>query len=250
MNIEAILRSMIDLQTDVAEALRHARRETLNAKLSAAVAEQPADAIQAMDSTAVGVGIDRPALVLKTAREQWERAIREPTPSDPAGADAIDHYIRGALGLGWNTCDIVNWTPGVRYTRNGMFAWCGAFAAFCYGVAGLRGELRAKHFAGTPRLYKWAKGTGRFIAKAADLQPGDIAVVGAAGDRDGAHITLVTEVRQGYFSTFEGNAHGFFPDDSKGEGVVCQERPFDHRKPETYRFAFGVRPLPEDYGPQ
>lgn len=258
----SLLQSLDQLRDQVATALRHAGREVLNAKQAAAVADAPAGVLVSEMMTIVGPAVAAtPAVppaeaVLRMAEAEWRSGVAEPgTPGMPNGVTIIDRYIRGALGLGWSTCDIVNWKPGVPYTRNGQFAWCGAFAAFCYGSAGLKAELRSKHFSGTPRLYKWAKGTPRFIAAAGDMHRGDIVVVGPGGDIDGAHITVYrgscrTDAvgRVVSFDTFEGNAHGVGPTGLRYEGVVANTRKVNSTTASDYRFAFAVRPLPEDFG--
>lgn len=244
------------LQDELAEVLRHARREVLNARQAAAALELPESVhVEATAPRVLAPAESRADIILRAAEREWRRGVREPVGIVANGAPIIDGYIRGAGGLGWNTCDIVNWKPGVPYTRNGMFAWCGAFAATCYAEAGLKAEIRRKVMSGTPRLYRWAKGTARFIAKAENLLRGDLVIVGSAGDLDGAHITIFDSplsVTDGgvvlSFSTWEGNAKGVGPDGERYEGVVKQTRPVMVVGNESiYRFAFGVRPLEDDY---
>jgi hypothetical protein len=196
------------------------------------------------------VAADPAAVVLATAHAEWLRGVVEPgTPGMTSGASIIDGYIRGPQGLGWPTCDIKTWKPGVPYTRNGAFQWCGAFAAFCWGAAGLSPAARYKRLPGTPRLLAWARGTDRLI-RPADLRPGDIAVVGPQGDVDGEHIVIVRGVNPGdSILTYEGNAKGPIPSGAIVEGVISRSRPFFHATPSVYRVLYGVRPLAEDMGP-
>ena len=230
-----------------AESLRHAVRAVGQAALS--TSDPPlakvADSLQPQ-SAAIAALASPSVVVLVAARAEMRRGVAEPgTDGMPNGAPIIDSYIRGPQGLAWTTCDVKTWKPGVPYTRNGQFAWCGAFAAFCWGEAGLKADLRQKHLAGTGRLYRWAHGTARWV-KPRDLRPGDIAVVGPEGSGDGEHITIVREVRANVIETYEGNAHGLGIDGKRYEGVVVQVRPFDPPAPQTYRVLYGVRPLAED----
>lgn len=227
-----------------AESLRHAVRAVGQAALSGT--SSPAATLAGPPPAAAAGFVAPPAVVLAAARAEMQRGVAEPgTEGMPNGAPIIDSYIRGPLGLAWTTCDVKTWKPGVPYTRNGQFAWCGAFAAFCWGEAGLKVALRQKHLAGTGRLYRWAHGTERWV-KPRDLQPGDIAVVGPQGSGDGEHITIVREVRANVIETYEGNAHGLGIGGKRYEGVVVQVRPFDPPAPQTYRVLYGVRPLGED----
>ena len=188
---------------------------------------------------------DRAATILATARQEWTRDVRE--PPHPGSAERIDVYIRGEQGLTWPSVDLGPAAkPGVPYTRNRQFQWCGAFAAFCYGAAGLKRDVRRKRFASTYRLWAWARGTARWV-EPSDIRPGDVVVVGPAGDRDGAHVVLCVSVDPDGIVTYEGNAYGPGPSGSRREGVIRHVRPFDDVRPEEYRVVFGVRPLPEDF---
>jgi len=232
-----------------AEMLRHAARAVGQAAVSAA----PADVAGGVSAVVSPPPSIEPAqAVLAAADAECRRGVAEPgTPNMPNGATIIDDYIRGPMGLGWNTCDVKTWKPGVPYTRNGQFAWCGAFAARCWAAAGLKLALRQKYLAGTGRLYRWAHadGSARLVAPR-DLRPGDIAVVGPLGSGDGEHITIVSKVGDTSIWSYEGNAHG------NGsvlgapwyEGVVKQTRPFaDPSLPKAkYRVLYGVRPLASD----
>jgi len=172
--------------------------------------------------------------VVDTAVAEWELHVPEP----PApGSERIDAYIRGLDGLGWT------WLH--RYKRNGSFAWCGAFAAYCYGIAGLDAEIRAKHLASTYRLWDWSKRNARRIAPR-DIRVGDIVVVGNGGHRWGDHIAIA-EICGESIQTIEGNAHGTLGDGTHGEGVIRTVRRFESSDPKALVVRYGVRPLPEDY---
>jgi len=102
------------------------------------------------------------AAVLEVAEREWRRPVVEPNRDGQvrAGAGRINEYIRGALGLGWPTAQVG--VPSVAYTRNGQFAWCGAFAAYCWGAgAGLRADLRRLACPSTFRLWELARQQGR-----------------------------------------------------------------------------------------
>lgn len=190
--------------------------------------------------------------LIAVADAEWHRNIAEPvTGVSQNSAARIDEYIRGALGLGWSTAEVgPKARPNIPYTKDGMFEWCGAFAAWCYGNVGLLPLLRKKHIASTYRLWAWSKGNARRVAPK-DIQPGDIVVVGPDGDDYGQHVTIAaSNVRaDGTFVTYEGNAGGLWPDGTRHTGVVRRTRPVD--KPgmaaREYRALFAVRPLDEDY---
>lgn len=188
---------------------------------------------------------DKARIVLQAAEQEFYRDVRE--PPDGNGA-RIDDYIRGPQGLTWETAQASPWVAGVRYTQNGQFFWCGAFAAFCYGVAGLSQEIRKKHFASTNRLLSWSRGTQRYVEPNA-LRPGDVVVMSDASTPSGRHIGICTEVSGAYVNTIEGNATGTGPSGRKMEGVIRGSRPLPQAatSSQQYRIIFGVRPLPEDY---
>ena len=76
-------------------------------------------------------------------------------------------------------------------------------------------------------MYKAWGQTSRKISPE-KVQPGDIVVVYAAKrTMQGDHITLCVDsstLNEGYITTIEGNAHGEFPDGSRGEGVIKRQR--------------------------
>lgn len=147
---------------------------------------------------------------IKRAEAELNRVVVDP-------CDRINAYIRSAEGLGWN------WVE--PYTKNGEFAWCGAFASFCYTK--VNSNIRKKIFPSCYRLYSnWAK-TSRKIS-IADVQAGDIVVIYTAKRSvQGDHITLCVDAstkKDGYIKTIEGNAKGELGNNEFGEGVVRQER--------------------------
>ena len=252
MQIQDVIQALGLLPPDVADRYSEALRHAVRAVGQLAVSAAPDGVSTAYaESPVVAERAFTPAeLVLRAADAELRRGVAEPgTAGMPNGATIIDDYIRGPMGLGWNTCDVKTWKPGVPYTRNGQFAWCGAFAARCWAAAGLKLALRQKFLAGTGRLYRWAKSDGgaRWVPPR-DLQTGDIAVVGTFGSGDGEHITIVNQVSAGEITTYEGNAHGAGVDGRRYEGVVTQSRPFDAPglPRAKYRVLYGVRPLAED----
>jgi hypothetical protein len=147
---------------------------------------------------------------IKRAEVELNRVVVDP-------GDRINAYIRSAEGLGWN------WVE--PYTKNGEFAWCGAFASFCYTK--VNSNIRKKIFPSCYRLYSnWAK-TSRKIS-IEDVQAGDIVVIYTAKRSvQGDHITLCVDAstkKDGYIKTIEGNAKGELGNGEFGEGVVRQER--------------------------
>ncbi len=164
-----------------------------------------------------------------------ERLVHYPTPHiDPRSAEAIarglaeweqtiidpdrriNTYIRTQAGIGWA------WEKS--YEKNGQFAWCGAFAAFCWTAVKL--DLRKKIFPSCYRLYSNWSQTSRAIQPKL-MSPGDIVVVySAKRSKQGDHITICVEAPNcdGVFKTVEGNAHGTLGDGSHGEGVIRKER--------------------------
>ena len=143
---------------------------------------------------------------------EWERVIKDPDVR-------INTYIRTSQGIGWG------WEK--QYTENGQFAWCGAFAAFCWTKVKL--NIRKKIFPSCYRLYSTWSHTSRRI-DADKMLPGDIVVVySAKRAKQGDHITICVSSPdcENVFKTVEGNAYGTLGDDSYGEGVIRRERNLD-----------------------
>lgn len=150
---------------------------------------------------------------IKRAQAEWDKNIVDP-------CSRIDTYIKSSEGLGWG------WEK--PYVKNGQFAWCGAFASYCY--ASVSANTRKKIFPSCYRMYSnWAT-TSRKISVDA-VQAGDIVVIYTSKRSvQGDHITLCVDastVHEGYISTIEGNAHGELADGSYGEGVIKQKRELD-----------------------
>ncbi len=256
--------AMDALNEAVATEARRFKREgqmaTLNVQPSPHDNEPPAlisaePTVPLMVSTPVPplVPVKTPSLVdkiLAVAEAEWQLDIVEPvSPSQQNGAARIDQYIRGSLGLGWNTAELgPTARPNIPYTKNGMYQWCGAFCGFVFGNVGLGALIRKKHIASTYRLWAWSNGNARRI-EPKNIQPGDIVVVGPVGSNYGEHVTLCAAVNAGGITTYEGNASGPGPKGDKREGVIKRTRAF--RKlgiaDRDYCVMFGVRPLPEDY---
>lgn len=180
------------------------------------------------------------------AERLWQLDIRDP----PAEADSLDDArCRGQIdafirqGLLWKR---------EPYKGDGDFAWCGAFAAWCWKAAGLRSVLREHFFASTRRLDKYAlggePGGGRTVnpllprlrlvvaedTSAEDVrrfgpQPGDLILIGS--HEPGAHIALLERYEAGVFFTIEGNGFGRMASGRRREGVVKRERAVDDAAP-------------------
>lgn len=180
----------------------------------------------------------------------WEMEIMDPTRkafSDPAfvpDRTFIDNCIRSDKGLGWARCSALV----KEYRWDGDFEWCGAFAAYCWAVAGLRLDIRKRYFPSTYRLDKYGQYKRAFLesvtkperveeqrkylaidgdaAAIDDFAPraGDILIVN--GKEYGQHITIVSKWRSAdlVFDTVEGNATGIGPKGQRFQGVVRQTR--------------------------
>lgn len=148
---------------------------------------------------------------ISRAHAEFELDVHDPSPR-------ITSYIKSSEGIGWS------WEED--YTRNGQFAWCGAFAAWCH--TRVKAIIRKKIFPSCYRMYQAWGQTSRKIDPM-KVQPGDIVVVFTSKrSQQGDHITLCVDVSnfqdEGYITTIEGNAHGEFPDGSRGEGVITRQR--------------------------
>lgn len=164
-----------------------------------------------------------PGVTMKVqAIVEWQSIVTEPPGP---GADRIDSYIRGDFGLGWPTADAVNWTPDHAYDRDGIFQWCGAFAAWCAGHAGLKASIRREHLASTWRLWQFCRDTSRKLYLK-DIRPGDLVIVTRGRKHHGEHIAVAIELpTDGLIETIEGNATAMIPDGTITEGVVRRTRP-------------------------
>jgi len=185
--------------------------------------------------------------VVAAAVAEWTLDVREPPGPN---VERIDRYIRGEQGLWWGTAAL-NDRDSMIYRRNGQFAWCGAFAAFCFGAAGLSAEVRRKSFASTYRLHRWSEGSDRRVS-VKSLRRGDVVVVGPAdgsGKAWGNHVTIAETVDEDGVHTLEGNARGNGVNGERYEGVIRSFRPFrgNEKRGRDYVVMFGVRPLAVDF---
>lgn len=162
--------------------------------------------------------------VVERALEEWRQHIAEPTKRTTEHP-ILNRYIKAALGWEW-----------IDSYQNRKFAWCGAFAAFCW-FESTGNMIRQRSFASTYRLQQWAKGSAREI-DLSRARAGDLVVVGrrkAWGD----HITILERIEGETLYTIEGNAYGTLGDGSHGEGVIRRER-------DASEIAFIYRPLEVD----
>lgn len=153
---------------------------------------------------------DKVHQALKRGLDEWSKNIIDPDKR-------INTYIRTSEGLSWG------WEK--EYVRNGQYAWCGAFAAYCWG-ASVKKNIRQKIFPSCWRLFDNWGSTSRNIDHD-KMMPGDIVVVYSAKKAvQGDHITICVEPPNdcGDFKTVEGNAYGTLGDGSYGEGVIKRER--------------------------
>ena len=171
--------------------------------------------------------------VVAVAESEWIADIRD----DDSGAVLIDEYIRGEHGLGWGSADVRNLSERRAYQPQ-SFSWCGAFVAYCYGLgAEMTARARKYTLPSCSRLWRDWGGTARLMGgsmpekmiPAIWPQAGDIVTVQNAGSvarEQGSHIVLCVDVdtKGGTFATIEGNAWGYFPDGTRGEGVVRNSR--------------------------
>lgn len=165
---------------------------------------------------------------LERGLEQWREEIIEPR-GEVTDGPILERYIQEGA----------RWTWQKSY-QNRKFAWCGAFAAWCW--ISVLPKLRQKSFPSTYRLREWAKGTPREIKGLENARAGDIMVIATStGKRWGDHITIIDRVEDDLSGawTVEGNAYGETPTENRAEGVVRCFRP-------TAKIKFIYRPLEVD----
>lgn len=186
-----------------------------------------ADLQEHMDSYGADVNLHKSpqagARAVERALIEWAQDIHEPGGEVTSGP-ILERYI--LRGLAWRWIDTY---------RNRSFAWCGAFAAWCWWE-GVSEETRKRAFASTYRLQRWAKGSARLIPYE-EARAGDLAVVGhrkAWGD----HITLIERREGETLHTIEGNAYGETPS-GRAEGVIKRTR-------DREEVAYIYRPLEVD----
>lgn len=197
---------------------------------------------------------------VETAIAAWQRHLVEP-PRTTGNAESrafIDGIIRSEEGLNWPRCS----AKQKEYRKDNDFQWCGAFACHAWRAAGLDGRIAFAYFASTYRLDCYGryirgiddvatrtayiafpkpdteprrhlvldeKSTAAQVTKWAP-RPGDILMVTQPKwlpkYKEGSHIAIVEKWHPdtGIFDTIEGNANGFFPDGTIGQGVIRQHR--------------------------
>ncbi len=150
------------------------------------------------------------------ARAEYELSLNVTEPGLGGDSDRITTYIKSVAGIGWA------WEKD--YKKNGQFAWCGAFAAFCFSK--VQFNMRQKIFPSCYRLYNNFNNTSRRVGK---VRPGDIVTVFTSKDKTptyGNHIVIAMSLPNvdGDFDTIEGNAKGYGPDGEWREGVSKRTR--------------------------
>lgn len=182
--------------------------------------------------------------ILAVAEAEWTATIRD----DNEGAIRIDQYIRGDWGLNWGSAQVRHLDKPLEYVP-GSFSWCGAFVAFCYGMAAsLRPQVRKKILPSCSRLWSNWGSTARLCSAGNQMlypEPGDIITINnndTPSTSWGQHIVLCETVipEEGQFLTFEGNGWGTLGDGLRGEGVVKNRR-------ELSSIARIYRPLEGDF---
>lgn len=148
------------------------------------------------------------------AKEEFERDVTE--PGLDGDSSRIDVYIKSSSGIAWN------WEED--YKKNGDFAWCGAYAAFCYTK--LKQHIRQKIFPSCYRLYNNWSNTSR---RSNEVCIGDVITVFTSSKQSpiyGNHIVLASGLvdENGDFETLEGNAKGYGPNGDWREGVSKRTR--------------------------
>jgi hypothetical protein len=230
-------------------------------------------------------------LILKQAGERaveralaaWSRDIIDP-PGKSLNDSAfdsdrteIDSYIRNGVLLGGTQNP-----KSFKYTKDGDYEWCGAFAAHCWEPF-ITPELRQLYFPSTYRLdcygryiagfqtpnaqavwKKYPKPTegARAYLKLNSLstpsivtdfgaRPGDILLVGTStGAAYGVHVTLIErwDPDNKMFHTIEGNGTGIGPDGKRRQGVVKAQRPLGSQTPnKSYHALRIIRPGITDF---
>lgn len=214
-NLEAELKS-------AAHRLRHIERELLASQIDLRPGDDRAGAPEPITDQVAQAALD----ATLRAEGEWELDVTEPGLGGAHGADRINVYISGSDGLQWPDANMKK--DGANpYEKNGDFAWCGAFAAYCWAI--LKPSIRKSTFPSTYRL--WRDWQSRRIP-ASNMRAGDIVVVwndsATAEDREkkpyGQHITICRQPGADSYTTWEGNARATGPDGRYREGVGTRER--------------------------
>ena len=211
--------------TDLEHKIRRLDRSLNQTRLD--LEELPTAAYNRFDTPHLNDNV-REALTRATA--EWEADVKDPS-------ERVNLYIKTSHGIGWS------WEAD--YVKNGQFAWCGAFAAWCH--TRVKSNIRKKIFPSCYRMYQAWSQTSRKIDPM-KVQPGDIVIVYAAKrSLQGDHITLCVDNSEfssgGFITTIEGNAHGTFPNGSYGEGVIKRDR-------KLKEFAHVYRLIADDFDEQ
>lgn len=205
---------------------------------------------------------------LAQAKLEWLAHVVD-LPTDPFWRKrdmlVIDGMIRGTDGL--------NWSWEQPYTQNGAFAWCGAFAARAWQQIAMTWRLNG--FASTYRLDRWARylpineatpnpkpvtephpreilfldetsspANAKFSDGSAP-RAGDIVTMGSVDSAYGTHIGIIERVIDvNSMWTIEGNGTAYFPDGTKGHGIVRARRlvGLHGEPPQTYHIRRIIRP--------
>ena len=214
-NLEAELKS-------AAHRLRHVERELLASQIDLRPGDDRAGAPEPITDQVAQAALD----ATLRAEGEWELDVTEPGLGGAHGADRINVYISGSDGLQWPDANMKK--DGANpYEKNGDFAWCGAFAAYCWAT--LKPSIRKSTFPSTYRL--WRDWQSRRIPPS-NMRAGDIVVVwndsATAEDREkkpyGQHITICRQPGADSYTTWEGNARATGPDGRYREGVGTRER--------------------------
>lgn len=226
-------RQLLERVAELTQENRHLRRERRMLELDLLACPK-------LDPPSTLIG-DRAKLALAAADGEWRLPVQEPPGENWT---RIDRYIRMLDAMAWDWLD--------PYREDGQSAWCGAFAAFCWGVAGLKFDLRRSVLPSCRRVRAWLDDHPDREVRLSDLAAGDVLVVGREGSRRGQHIALVWEpvaTLTSGIATVEGNALGRGPDGADYEGVVRQVRPLAHEvtRPSTYRALYALRWREEDF---
>jgi len=205
-----------------AHRLRHVERELLASQIDLRPGDDRAGAPEPITDQVAQAALD----ATLRAEGEWELDVTEPGLGGAHGADRINVYISGSDGLQWPDANMKK--DGANpYEKNGDFAWCGAFAAYCWAT--LKPSIRKSTFPSTYRL--WRDWQSRRIP-ASNMRAGDIVVVwndsATAEDREkkpyGQHITICRQPGADSYTTWEGNARATGPDGRYREGVGTRER--------------------------
>ena len=154
---------------------------------------------------------------INKGNSEWSYNVTE--PNGDGNWQRINSYIKSIDGLGWTWED--------DYVKDGQFAWCGAFVAYCYGDS-VNIQVRKNTFSSCYRMSRDWTNSSRVQTKE-NILPGDIVVVYTSKEQSpsyGNHITLVCSIPNelGDFDTIEGNANGAGPNQEWREGVSKRTR--------------------------